>query len=42
MTIRNRISGQFTLIVAFILILFSLVIYGTSARYQEAMEFITS
>ena len=36
MTIRNRISGQFTLIVASILILFSLIIYGTSARYRQA------
>lgn len=35
MTIRNRISGQFTLIVASILVLFSVVIYLTSAHYRQ-------
>ena len=38
MTIRNRISGQFTLIVASILVLFSLLIYFTSA-YNRQEEF---
>ena len=35
MTIRNRISGQFTLIVASILIGFSLLIYLVSATYRR-------
>lgn len=35
MTIRNRISLQFSLIVASILILFSVLIYITSARYRQ-------
>ncbi|GAB3027679.1 HAMP domain-containing sensor histidine kinase [Spirosoma pulveris] len=35
MTIRNRISGQFTLIVASILIGFSLLIYVVSATYRR-------
>jgi signal transduction histidine kinase len=35
MTIRNRISLQFTLIVASILILFSVLVYVTSAQYRQ-------
>lgn len=35
MTIRNRISGQFTIIVASILIGFSLLIYVVSATYRR-------
>lgn len=35
MTIRNRISLQFTLIVASILVLFSVLVYITSARYRQ-------
>jgi two-component system sensor histidine kinase ArlS len=35
MTIRSRISGQFTLIVASILISFSLLIYLVSATYRR-------
>lgn len=35
MTIRNRISLQFTLIVASILILFSVLVYITSAEYRQ-------
>lgn len=35
MTIRNRLSGQFSLIVASILVLFSLLIYITAARYRR-------
>jgi signal transduction histidine kinase len=35
MTIRNRISLQFSLIVASILILFSVLVYITSAEYRE-------
>jgi len=35
MTIRNRLSGQFSLIVASILVLFSLLIYLTAARYRQ-------
>ena len=35
MTIQNRIAGQFTLIVATILIVFSAVIYFTSAMYRQ-------
>ncbi|SOD81742.1 sensor histidine kinase [Spirosoma fluviale] len=35
MTIRNRISLQFSLIVASILLLFSVVVYATSAHYRQ-------
>ena len=35
MTIRNRLSLQFSLIVASILLLFSLVVYSTSANYRR-------
>lgn len=35
MTIRNQISGQFSIIVASILTVFSLVIYGLSANYRQ-------
>ncbi|MBO0951161.1 HAMP domain-containing sensor histidine kinase [Fibrella forsythiae] len=35
MTIRNRIAGQFSLIVASILIVFSVVIYFVSATYRR-------
>ena len=35
MTIRNRISLQFSLIVASILILFSVLVYITSAQYRQ-------
>jgi len=35
MTIRNRLSGQFSFIVASILVLFSLLIYTTAAQYRR-------
>ncbi len=35
MTIQNRIAGQFSLIVATILIVFSVVVYLTSATYRQ-------